>query len=94
MGVTSFAGTVLILYSTLWLLDGRGKLDAADWSAKRQVLLNWTCAGIALLGFLVQFLLERRLRKLAAQGEDDKNSLAKQWWRFWDDGKRTRKRAA
>jgi hypothetical protein len=29
---------------------------------QRAVLLNWACAAVALLGLVIQFLLDRRLR--------------------------------
>lgn len=73
MALTSLAGTLLSAYSTLWLLDGLGKVDAIDFSAGRPVLINWACGGAALLGFLAQFALDRRRkrRERLAEDEDD-----------------------
>ncbi|MBY0525854.1 MAG: hypothetical protein K2R98_20850 [Gemmataceae bacterium] len=73
MVMTSLAGSLFIAYSLLGLLDRLGKLDALAWGEQRAILLNWSCAGLALLGWLVQFVLERwrlnRQRVLDDQAE-------------------------
>src|SRR5262249_49228526 len=52
MALSSLAGTLVMAYSGLWLLDGLGKLDAVAWAAARPVLLDWGCGGVTLLGLL------------------------------------------
>ncbi len=59
MALTSLAGTLLMGYSGLCLAEQLGKLDAAVVTGKSPVLLNWACLGVALLGLVVQFLLDR-----------------------------------
>jgi hypothetical protein len=62
MVLSSLAGTLMMVYSLLWLLDALGKLDALEWSARKPVLLNWACGGVTLLGLLVQIGVVRRFR--------------------------------
>jgi hypothetical protein len=71
MALTSFAGTLLMGYCGLCLADWIGKLDAVDWSTRHQALLNWSCAGVAALGWLVQFLLERRRERSQRQKKEE-----------------------
>lgn len=64
MLLTSFAGALLIGYSALLLLDRLNKLDASAWAEKHAAVLNWSVVGVALVGWVIQFLMEmRRLRK-------------------------------
>jgi hypothetical protein len=75
MALTSLAGTLLMGYCGLCLADGLGKLDAVDWSTRHHALLNWSCAGVAALGWLVQFLLERwRVRSQRQKKEEEQQS--------------------
>jgi hypothetical protein len=60
MVMTSLAGTLLMCYSTLCLLDRLGKLDAVAWSGKQAGWLNWACVGLMLAGWLLQHTVERR----------------------------------
>ena len=60
MVMTSLAGTLLMGYSTLCLLDQLGKLDAVAWSGQHAGWLNWACAGVMLAGWLLQHTVERR----------------------------------
>src|SRR5262245_30879314 len=62
MAVTSFVGTLVMGYFGLGLADRLGKLNAVALAEQRTVLLNWACAAVALLGLVIQFLLDRRLR--------------------------------
>lgn len=63
MALSSFAGTVVMAYSALWLLDTLGKIDAVSWSVQKPVLLNWACGGVALLGLFIQLTASRRSRR-------------------------------
>ena len=60
MVLTSLAGTLLLGYSTLCLLDRLGKLDAVAWSGKHAGWLNWAAVGVMLAGWLLQHTVERR----------------------------------
>lgn len=63
MALTSFAGTLLIAYSGLSLLNRSGSLDVVTWTDQGEVLLNWTCVLVATLGLVTQFLLDQRRQK-------------------------------
>jgi len=96
MALTSLAGTLVMGYSVLGMLDGMGKLDALLWADKRALVLNWACAGVALFGWLIQFFLERwranRQRQLDHQlelkeAQDElkerfkRKAAGQRWWR-------------
>ena len=86
IALSSLAGTLLMAYSSLWLLDGLGKLDAVAWSGARPVLLDWACGGVTLLGFLIQLGLERRRRRKQRGDEEDGENTEprlrklRHWW--------------
>jgi hypothetical protein len=61
--LTSLCGTLLIAYSSLCLLDRFKVVDALAWSGRNGPLLNWGCGAAAIMGILVQFLLERRRKR-------------------------------
>jgi MFS family permease len=69
MALTSFAGSLLLLYFGLSLANSFGKLDAVAFGQTQTLLLNWACGFFTLLGLIVQVLLERRWRR--AQPEPD-----------------------
>jgi hypothetical protein len=78
MLLTSLAGTLLMAYSGFCLMGRLGKLDAVAWSGKQAAWLNWTCVGVALLGWLMQFLLDRRRRqRQEAHKAEERQILAK-----------------
>ena len=95
MGLTSLAGTLLIGYSGLCLADHFGQVDAVAWADKQAVLMNWACIAVAVLGLLVQFLLDRRARRRAQQAEEDQKAererrnapkpRKRSWWN-WGQG--------
>lgn len=60
MALTSFAGALLLVYSGLCLADRLGKVDSIALSGQQTALLNGVTAGLALVGVLIQFFLERR----------------------------------
>jgi MFS family permease len=70
MALTSFAGALLMAYSCLCLLERFAKLDVVTLAKNQAVGLNWTCAGLTLLGMLVQFLLERRRKRPAPKARE------------------------
>jgi MFS family permease len=59
MVLTSLAGGLIMVYAGLGLLDLLGKIDAQAWAEQRGLLLNWICGGLALLGWVLQFVLDR-----------------------------------
>jgi MFS family permease len=78
MLLTSLAGTLLMAYSGFCLVDRLGKLDAVVWSGKHAGWLNWACVAVALLGWLVQFLLDRRrCQREEARKAEEKQIIAK-----------------
>jgi len=94
MALTSLAGTLLITYSSLCLLQQMGRLQALDWTEKRTLLLNWIVVGGTLLGMVGQMLVER-VRKQMKRARDEEAHLQraemeleqrmrkqKSWWQF------------
>jgi hypothetical protein len=59
MALTSMAGSVLMAYSGLLLLDRLDKLDALALAERSPALLSWACFGTALVGLVIQFLIDR-----------------------------------
>jgi MFS family permease len=77
MALTSLAGTLLLAYSGFCLADRLDKLDAVAWAGRHAGWLNWTCVALALVGWLIQLLLERRrARREEARQEQEKQILA------------------
>lgn len=77
MTLTSITGTLIIVYSLLCLLDRFRVADAVAWSERNPALLNGGCALAALLGLLLQYMLERRRARnaKAKKEEDDEEEL-------------------
>jgi len=93
MALTSLVGTLLAAYSGLWLLDSLDRLDTVAFSSQKPVLLDWACGGIALVGLLLQFGLERRRRrKLRDDGEDSSEGKGSWPRRLWPWGTAENKR--
>lgn len=92
MLLTSFAGTLLMAYSGLCLLDKLGKLNALDWTERRMLLLNWCTIAVALLGLLTQFLIERWKKALKKQRDEHaqlqraelelEDRMRHSWWKW------------
>ena len=79
MMLTSVAGTLLVGYCALCLLDRLGTLNAALWADSHAALLNWLCGGGAVGGVLTQFLTERRrLRKKRDREEKARQKAAEE----------------
>jgi hypothetical protein len=102
--LTSFAGTLLLGYSGLCLADRFLKVDSVAWTARHGALLNIGVAAFALLGVLVQYLLERRRarKNREAADRDEQARRAEEerlrrlppkpspWW-SWGGGKKYRR---
>jgi hypothetical protein len=76
--LASFAGTLLMAYSGICLLEKLGKVETLAWVEKNGPLLNWALAAGALLGIWAQRLLEGRAdRKQKAKAKAKEDELAK-----------------
>jgi hypothetical protein len=86
MVLTSAAGTLLMAYSCLCLTKSFGKLDVVALAEKRAATISWICAGVALLGLVVQLLLDRRRggrrqrSPKPAQSPVAPPALQRPWW--------------
>jgi hypothetical protein len=60
MAAASLAGTLLMAYSILSILGQLAKVDVEAWADKNGPLMNWGCLSVAVLGILVQLLVQRR----------------------------------
>lgn len=74
MVLTSLAGTILLGYSALSLLNHYGTMDAVAWTSQGSVLLNWIVGLVAILGFGVQFFLDQRRKRRERAEEKDEDS--------------------
>jgi hypothetical protein len=63
MALLSFAGTLLVMYSGLCLLDGLNTLDMLALAEHDADTLNWACISLTAVFVLFQFLLDQRLTK-------------------------------
>jgi hypothetical protein len=61
--LASLTGTLLMGYSGLCLATRFTSFDVIGWTGANGPLLNWASGAVAVLGMLVQFLLERRRRR-------------------------------
>jgi hypothetical protein len=68
--LTSAAGTLLMAYAGLCLLDRLRLLDALAVARQKAGLLNGVCGVVAFLGLLLQFALGRRRRAEEADTEE------------------------
>ena len=97
MALTSLGGTLVMAYSVLGLIDHFGKIDAVTWAERRSVLLNSLCLVAALVGWGLQFTIERaRLANVKHRQEQEQLKHAHQelqkrikagatrkwWWQF------------
>lgn len=62
MTFTSFGGALVGCYFGLCLADRLGKVDAVALTQERAMLLNATCGGTALVGLIIQFVIDRKIR--------------------------------
>lgn len=94
MALTSLGGALLMVYCSLGLADRFDRLDALTWADRRAMLLNSIVVGVALLGFVIQFVMGRArlLREKAQRDKEDlerakkeleqrfKRRAARTWW--------------
>jgi len=84
MALTSGAGTLLMVYSSLCLLNTFGKVDVVALAQKQAKAIQWICGGVALLGFIAQLVLDRRRprRRPAERSENPpaQTSAQRPWW--------------
>jgi len=71
MTLTSFAGTLLMLYGGLCLADTLGGFDSVTWADEHGLLLNWALGGMTFVGLALQFFLERRRLRKRSEREDE-----------------------
>jgi hypothetical protein len=81
--LTSFLGSMLILYNGLALADRITSLDAVHVTTQNGPLLNWTCAGLTAAGVLVQYLILRRGSGSSGGNADDDFDSSSRSWVFW-----------
>jgi hypothetical protein len=79
MTLTSLTGTLLMAYSGLSLLDRFQVADAKVWSERHAGMLNWACGAIAVVGLLLQFVLERRRARIAKARAREEEEQAQEW---------------
>jgi hypothetical protein len=71
MVLTSFAGSLLIGYGSLLLAGKFAKLDPVEWTGRHSGWLNWAFAGVVFVGWVVQFLMERRRTRAEAKKQEE-----------------------
>lgn len=84
MALTSGMGTVLLAYSGLALAGRLGKVNVVELADKYPLPLDAACAGVALIGIVVQFLISRR-RPL---DEDEEERRSRYFRSRWSDRSR------
>lgn len=86
MALTSFVATLLMGFFGLLLADRLGKVDAADLATRQRVLLNGAVGVLTLLGFGIQYLLDRRRnRKRFSPDEDEERPGRERRSRYQDE---------
>jgi MFS family permease len=70
MFLTGFAGAVLAGYSGLCLADTLGQVDASRLAEQQPFLLSAAAVGVACLGMIVQFVLDRQRARSRRQREE------------------------
>jgi hypothetical protein len=89
MTLTSLAGSVLMVYFGLAIAETLGRLNAQAMVQEQSAFVNWSCVGLALVGLVIQFIIDRKRTKLyrlrleqeyqASQWAPYRNG---RWWRF------------
>ncbi len=75
--VSSVAGSLLIAYSSLWLIGKVMKVDTVAWAANNTPLWNWGLASFMVLGVMVQFVLQRTFEKFR-KARAEKSKMAEE----------------
>ena len=86
MALTSAIGTILMAYSGLCLVAGWSNLDAVVLAEKQSTLLTGGCILVMLLGFLIQFVMERRRRHDPSPPARGRELISRDHGRSWWDG--------
>jgi hypothetical protein len=84
MALTSLAGALTLTCAALMLLNYYTLLDAPAWSEHSSGLLNGIAGVLTLVGFLVQFLLDRYLFRSKPKS---KSWVGEIWGMFFPGGK-------
>ncbi len=89
MTLTSLAGSVLMGYFGLALGETLGRLSAQAVVKEQSALVNWSCVGLALVGLLTQFLIDRKRMRMQRQRLEQEYQASQfapyragRWWRF------------
>jgi hypothetical protein len=88
MVLTSGAGTLLLVYSSLCLLNTFGKVDVVGLAERRARGMNALCGGLTLLGLIVQLVLDRRRGRRKSSQKSQKSESPppppppqRRWWK-------------
>lgn len=88
MLLTSGAGTLLLVYSSLCLLSTFGKVDVVSLAERRASAMNGICGGLTLLGLIGQLVLDRRRGKRSSAKKSQKPESPppppppqRRWWK-------------
>jgi hypothetical protein len=85
MAITSAAGTLLLAYSSLCLLNLFGKVDIIALAEKQKPAINCICGGVCLLGLIAQLILDRhRLGRHPQRKEENFPDLGLAQRRSWN----------
>jgi hypothetical protein len=86
--LTSGAGTLLLVYSSLCLLHTFAKVDVVSLAERRVRVVNGICGGLALLGLIVQLILDRRRGRRRSASKSQKSEAPsppappqRRWWK-------------
>jgi hypothetical protein len=93
MALTSFSGSLLMVYCGLSLLNYGGGFNPVDWANEKSVLLNWICLTLAFLGLTIQFLMDRGRKSDGEKGAAIDDPWASSSPPFWGLGKKSYKKA-
>ena len=84
IAVTSAAGTLLLAYSSLCLLNAFGKVDVVALAERRVTAINCICGGVALLGLIAQLVLDRLRSRRPSPERSEKPPAQppapRHWW--------------
>jgi hypothetical protein len=89
MTLTSVAGSALMAYFGLALAETLGRLNAQAVVKEQSALVNWSCAACALVGLVLQFMIDRKRTKLLRLRLEQEYQASQwapyrtgRWWRF------------
>jgi hypothetical protein len=69
MALTSLAGSLLLTFGALMLLNYYALMNAPAWTENSGTLLNWLAGVLAFSGFGVQFVLDRYVFRKKQKGK-------------------------